>query len=68
MSYIRTVNGRGAPYLTASLEHDGARVDERSFLVDTGSLFSLAPLHYAVDLCDLLPGPEFRLRKRDCGL
>lgn len=45
--------GFGAPYLSVSLVHKAARVDGLKFLLDTGAMFSFAPLHMALDLCDL---------------
>lgn len=52
--YLPTVPlGVGAPYLSVSIVHKGAQVDKQKFMLDTGSSISFAPLHMALDLCDL---------------
>lgn len=52
--YTKTkAGGRGAPILTTSIVCGSGRVDSKTFVLDTGSLVTVAPLHYAIDLCDL---------------
>jgi len=59
IQYLPTVPfGIGAPYLSVSLVHKDAKVDKQKFMVDTGATLSFAPLHMALDLCDLTQIPE----------